>query len=175
MVGYKGLETSGEKMVKKCTKCGKKYPATKEFFTSDKRNKNGLQARCRKCTNIAAEIWQKRNKKRYKSNQKKYHQKNKEYLNNYGREYYRTTIGYVHCLMSSIKARCTNPETHNYKNYGGRGIQYCFTFNELLSWLTTNNIDPRGLNIHRIDNDGNYTLDNIEFLDKNNHMRLHKL
>jgi hypothetical protein len=36
-------------MMKRCTKCRVEYPATHEFFSPDKRNNDGLQARCKNC------------------------------------------------------------------------------------------------------------------------------
>jgi len=42
--------------IKKCTKCGVEYPATKEFFTTNKGGKNNgkayLRGVCRKCSNL---------------------------------------------------------------------------------------------------------------------------
>lgn len=34
---------------KKCTKCGESKPAVEEFFSPDKRNKDGLYSICREC------------------------------------------------------------------------------------------------------------------------------
>ena len=45
---------------------------------------------------------------------------------------------------------------------------------ELLDWLKKYGVDPRGLETHRIDNDRDYSLDNIEFLTKNEHLEKHK-
>ena len=76
-------------------------------------------------------------------------------------------------FVAAIKQRCTNSNHSAYKNYGGRGIKLCFNVDELLGWLISNNVNPRGLCIHRISNDDNYTLDNIDFLTKNEHTKLH--
>ena len=81
-------------------------------------------------------------------------------------KYRKTFAGYAALLISRIKQRCNN-------QYSGRGIKLCFTRVELLGWLKENNIDPRGLDIHRIEFNGNYTLGNIEFLTKSEHTILH--
>ena len=37
---------------KKCTKCGEKYPSTKEYFVRDRSQKDGLYSSCKKCQGI---------------------------------------------------------------------------------------------------------------------------
>ncbi len=44
---------------KKCTKCGEEKPATIKYFPSDKRNKSGIAARCRKCRQAYRKRWRK--------------------------------------------------------------------------------------------------------------------
>lgn len=60
--------------------------------------------------------------------------------------------------------RCTNPKTQGYKNYGGRGIKVCER------WMKSKNFIEdmyptwqKGLTLDRIDNDGNYELDNCRW------------
>lgn len=86
----------------------------------------------------------------------------------------KTLSGYVFHLIGGIKARCTNPREKSYPRYGGRNIKLCFNAGELLDWLKKYGVDPRGLETHRIDNDRDYSLDNIEFLTKNEHLEKHK-
>ena len=57
---------------KKCGKCGKKYPATLEYFYKDISKKDGLHSVCKKC--------------RIKYG-KKYRQENKEYIRKYCKEH----------------------------------------------------------------------------------------
>lgn len=169
---------------KVCTKCDVEYPITEEYFVLDNRSKNGLGAQCKKCDNARSQNWREKNSEK----QKEYYQKNKEKRNgeskkwrqehredalNYQRLYTKTLRGYINYLVSAIRQRCNNPKIHNYKNYGGRGVKCLFDSVKLFTWVVVNNIDPRGLQIHRINNDGNYTLDNIEFLDKSIHAKLH--
>jgi hypothetical protein len=57
---------------------------------------------------------------------------------------------------SDMIQRCTNPNDGEYHNYGARGIKICDR------WLTAKNFlkdmgeKPEGMQIERIDNDGNY-------------------
>lgn len=143
---------------KTCTKCGREYPATAEYFYRHNTGKGGLRPDCKKCWCIATKI-------RYENNREKCYGCQKKYQ--------KTFRGYVGRIIIRIKQRCTNSNCRAYKNYGGRGIRCLFTVDELYGWLTANNINPRGLCIHRINNDGNYTLDNITFLKRNEHTKLH--
>lgn len=67
-------------MNKACSKCKTEYPATKEFFYSAKRNKDGLQSMCKNCAN---------------ADRKKYYQENKERLLAYAKKYYKDNKGYI--------------------------------------------------------------------------------
>jgi len=55
-----------------------------------------------------------------------------------------------------------------YKDYGGRGIKVKFTsFEDFYNHIiNTIKIDPRGLTIDRIDNDGHYEKGNIRFVSR---------
>ena len=158
-------------MTKICTKCGIEYPRTREYFPPDKKHKDGFSSWCRNCCNTASRIYwaSKKGKKRGKE----YRQKNKGRRHKLYKKRHQTLEGYIIYLMGHIKQRCNNPNHEQYKNYGGRGIKYLFTVEELYNWFITNDIDPRGLDIHRVDNNGDYALDNIEFLDRSTHLKLH--
>jgi len=67
-------------------------------------------------------------------------------------------------VWTGMIRRCTNPNDKKYPRYGGRGIKVCDR------WLNVNNFIAdmtagykKGLQINRIDNDGNYTKDNCEW------------
>lgn len=57
----------------------------------------------------------------------------------------------------SMKARCENPRSQNYKYYGGRGIEICArwssNFEEFLADMGDR---PEGKSLDRIDPDGDY-------------------
>jgi len=70
-------------------------------------------------------------------------------------------------LYVSIKNRCYDVDKPNFHNYGGRGIKMCdewlnniFAF---IEWCKVNGY-KKGLQLDRINNDGNYTPDNCRFI-----------
>ena len=72
----------------------------------------------------------------------------------------RTPIYQRWCAM---KSRCNNPNSPNYKNYGGRGILLCnewHDFENFLSWAMSNGFDE-SLTIERINVNGNYEPNNV--------------
>lgn len=58
----------------------------------------------------------------------------------------------------SMIKRCKNPEYHNYKDYGARGINVCSRWQESFeSFINDMGLKPsREHSIDRVDNDGNY-------------------
>ena len=57
----------------------------------------------------------------------------------------------------SMIIRTTNPNVHNFDNYGGRGIEVCERWSSSFeNFLADMGERPEGLTIERIDNDGNY-------------------
>lgn len=65
-----------------------------------------------------------------------------------------------------LRGRCNNPNTNCYKRYGGRGIKAIITKEEIkILWFRYKAYLMEHPTIDRIDNDGNYTLDNCQFLE----------
>jgi len=62
---------------------------------------------------------------------------------------------------SMAKHRCTNPNSHCWKDYGGRGIKFLFeSFQQFISELGPK---PYGLTLDRTNNEGNYEPGNVRW------------
>ena len=83
----------------------------------------------------------------------------------------RITHGLSHHSLFSVwcgmKRRCYNPHEHKYSRYGGRGIKLCDEwkndFQAFYDWAIANGYQ-KGLQIDRINNDGNYEPCNCRFV-----------
>jgi hypothetical protein len=64
-------------------------------------------------------------------------------------------------IYDSARQRCTNPNSQNWKNYGGRGIRFLFTsFEQFFAELGPR---PAGMSLDRKNNDGNYEPGNVRW------------
>lgn len=66
----------------------------------------------------------------------------------------------------NMKARCTNPKHPKYHRYGGRGITVCPEWNDIrgfAAWAYSAGW-AAGLQIDRVDNDGNYDPSNCHWV-----------
>lgn len=62
------------------------------------------------------------------------------------------------------KQRCSNPKHPRYLDWGGRGIKFLLpSFQEFIAYLGK---APKGSSIDRIDNDGDYQINNIRWSSK---------
>lgn len=67
-------------------------------------------------------------------------------------------------IWNQIHQRCKNPKSTHYKRYGGRGISVCERWNDFRNFLKDMGERPEGLDLDRIDNDGNYEPKNCRWI-----------
>ena len=86
--------------------------------------------------------------------------------------YYGTIKGCLSHKFQAMIDRCTNPNYEGYKNYGGRGIRVLFeSLDDFRSHVMDDlGVDPRGLDIDRIDNNGHYERGNIRFVTRSENL-----
>lgn len=73
----------------------------------------------------------------------------------------------LYSVWYNMISRCNNPNYHNYKNYGYKGIKICdewLVFENFYEWSISNGYKNK-LTIDRIDNSKNYTKDNCRWVD----------
>lgn len=133
-----------------CSKCKKEKLATLKYFYPKKHSKDKLRYDCKEC---------------FKEGRRNFYGKNRK-----------TIIGCLQYCYMRINQRCNYVKRQHYKYYGGRGIKLRFTISEFINYVkNTLHIDPRGLQIHRINNNGHYEKGNIEFLTPKEHSLRHKV
>lgn len=75
----------------------------------------------------------------------------------------------LYAVWNGIKQRCTNKNNPSYHNYGGRGIRiddkWANDYETFYNWAIKSGYHE-GLEIDRIDNDGDYCESNCHFVDK---------
>jgi len=83
----------------------------------------------------------------------------------------------LHSIWADIKTRCYNPNCKSFKDYGGRGITICPEWTDKLNGFTNfrdwalNNGYKEGLQINRINNNGNYETSNCNWVTRLENMR----
>ena len=98
-----------------------------------------------------------------KEYQQKWYKKNKLKKDKQVRNYYKTHP-WVR-VYSDIKQRCTNKNHKWYHRYGGRGIKCEIVVEELKElWIRDKAYLMKRPSIDRINNDGDYTFENCEFI-----------
>lgn len=85
------------------------------------------------------------------------------------RQQHRLRNHQLYTVWFNMKQRCFNPNRHQFKDWGGRGITvydlWINDFKLFYDWAISNGWE-KGLEIDRVDNNGNYTPDNCRFVPK---------
>jgi hypothetical protein len=75
-------------------------------------------------------------------------------------------------VWNGIKQRCRNPKCFGYKDYGGRGISYSPEWENFeVFFVDVVKGYKKGLQLDRINNDGNYEPGNVRWADRVQQMR----
>lgn len=80
----------------------------------------------------------------------------------------------LYYVWYGMKKRCGNPGVRGYERYGGRGIKVCkewaVNFETFMAWAMVNGY-KEGLEIDRIDNEGNYEPTNCRWVTRYENMQ----
>lgn len=78
----------------------------------------------------------------------------------------------IYNVWCNMKARCYNPNTPNFKNYGGRDIKICKRWlNSFENFYKDMGDCPEGLSLDRKDNNAGYCSDNCRWTTRKNQNR----
>jgi hypothetical protein len=78
----------------------------------------------------------------------------------------------LYATWCNMKARCDNPASSSYHNYGGRGITYCARWADFPSFLADVGEKPFAeASLDRINNDGNYEPGNVRWANRSTQRR----
>lgn len=77
----------------------------------------------------------------------------------------------IHQVWRSMRARCNNPNDPSFHNYGGRGIRVHPDWDDFSKFLADMGPRPKGYDIDRIDNEGDYAPGNCRWVTRQQNLR----
>jgi hypothetical protein len=79
--------------------------------------------------------------------------------------------------LGNAYQRCTNPKSRNYKNYGGRGIEFRFSSlgDAVIQVIAAIGSRPAGKTLDRVDNEGHYEAGNLRWATRSEQARNSRL
>jgi hypothetical protein len=126
--------------MKQCTKCGKKFPATRKFFKEHKATKDGLDSWCRQCVNAASRAWRVANPDKTRASRKAWKAKHPLIV-----------------TWDGMIARCFNPHKIRYSSYGAKGVAVCEHWQGFKTFETDMSPKPEGTSLGRFGDVGDYS------------------
>ena len=69
----------------------------------------------------------------------------------------------LYVVWKRMRQRCLDPNSKDFKYYGGRGISICKEWDSFPVFLTDVGTRPHGLTLDRVDNNGNYEPGNVRW------------
>ena len=77
----------------------------------------------------------------------------------------------THDIWIGMRTRCFNPNDTSFHNYGGRGISVDPRWDDFSAFLADMGERPPGMDLDRIDNDGNYEPGNCHWVTRSTNLR----
>jgi hypothetical protein len=144
--------------MKVCSKCGVNKILS-DFYKRTVKGKEIIVARCKNCSKKVLS----------KEDKEKMYERNKRY-----RARVRLKYGKLLGVFEGMRARCYHKSCPAYRYYGARGIKICPEWKKkskiFFEWALANGYQD-GLQIDRIDNDGNYSPENSRWVTPTENLR----